>query len=116
MNEKISLSDLNNDDSLIPWNKLFTEEDVGIDNFDMKDLSDPFKNKQQEPEKDQSYWENLFNEMNFPGMDLMAVSYFGSFGADMLDRHIQMKRIMRDFVRLLSYNYTMDLRAAGISE
>ena len=116
MNEKISLSDLNNDDTLIPWDKLFTMDEAGIDDFEMKGLSSPFENKQSEPEKDQAYWENVFNEMNFPGMDLMAVSYFGSFDADLLERHIQMKRIMRDFIRLLSYNYTMDLRAAGISE
>ncbi|MBQ8251102.1 MAG: hypothetical protein IJY92_04230 [Alphaproteobacteria bacterium] len=116
MSEKISLSDLNNDDSLIPWDKLFTEEEVGVDNFDMKTFTPPLAPKEPEPEKDQSYWENLFNEMNFPGMDLMAVSYFGAMDSNLLERHIQMKRIIRDFVRLLSYNYVMDLRAAGLSE
>lgn len=116
MSEKISLSDLNNDDSLIPWDKLFTEEEVGIDNFDMKTSVPPLPPKEPEPEKDQSYWENLFNEMNFPGMDLMAVSYFGAMDSNLLERHIQMKRIIRDFIRLLSYNYVMDLRAAGLSE
>ena len=27
-------------------------------------------------EKPQAFWEQLFKEMNFPGMDLMAVTYF----------------------------------------
>lgn len=66
--------------------------------------------------KNQDYWAARFNQLNFPGMDLMAVSYFGSFTYDMLEQHMLLKRVTRDFVRLLSYNYTMDLRAAGVSE
>lgn len=66
--------------------------------------------------KDQDFWANRFNQLNFPGMDLMAVSYFGSFTYDMLEQHMLLKRVTRDFVRLLSYNYPMDLRAAGVSE
>lgn len=118
MDNKLSLSDLNNDDTLLAWDELFTPEDLGMDaplpvenklldmpDFDMK-----------EETKGQAYWENLFNEMNFPGMDLMAVSYFASFNFDQIEQHAQMKRVMRDFVRLLSYNYVMDLRSAGLSE
>ncbi len=114
MSEKISLADLNNDDTLIPWDKLFTNEEVGLDA--QQAFTPPPEIKEPETKKDQAYWENLFNEMNFPGMDLMAVSYFGSFGSDMLERHMQMRRVMRDFIRLLSYNYPMDLRSAGLSE
>ncbi len=66
--------------------------------------------------KNQDFWAARFNQLNFPGMDLMAVSYFGSFTYDMLEQHMLLKRVTRDFVRLLSYNYTMDLRAAGVSE
>lgn len=66
--------------------------------------------------KDQDFWANRFNQLNFPSMDLMAVSYFGSFTYDMLEQHILLKRVTRDFVRLLSYHYPMDLRSAGVSE
>ncbi len=66
--------------------------------------------------KNQDYWANRFNQLNFPGMDLMAVSYIGSFTYDMLEQHLLLKRVVRDFVRLLSYNYTMELRSAGVSE
>lgn len=69
-----------------------------------------------EPEKNQDYWTNRFNELNFPGMDLMAVSYFGSFTYDLLEQHLLLRRCVRDFVRLLSYNYVNDLRSAGVSE
>ena len=66
--------------------------------------------------KNQDYWANRFNQLNFPGMDLMAVYYIGSFTYDMLEQHLLLKRVVRDFVRLLSYNYTMELRSAGVSE
>ncbi len=66
--------------------------------------------------KDQDYWANRFNQLNFPGMDLMAVSYFGSSSYDLLEQHMLLKRVTRDFVRLLGYNSTMELRSAGVSE
>ncbi len=66
--------------------------------------------------KNQDYWTQRFNEMNFAGMDLMAVSYFGSFTYDLFEQHMLLKRVTREFVRLLSYNYAMDLRSAGVSE
>ena len=47
--------------------------------------------------------------MNFPGMDLMAVTYFSSSLNNPIDTHIRMRRLIRDFARLLSYNYVMDL-------
>lgn len=72
--------------------------------------------QRQKTVKDQDYWTHRFNEMNFAGMDLMAVSYFGSFTYDLFEQHMLLKRVTREFVRLLSYNYAMDLRSAGVSE
>ncbi len=66
--------------------------------------------------KDQDYWANRFNQLNFAGMDLMAVSYFGPGVYDLFEQHMLLKRVTRDFVRLLGYNYTMELRSAGVSE
>ncbi len=66
--------------------------------------------------KDQDYWAARFNQLNFAGMDLMAVSYFGLGEYDLFEQHMLIKRVARDFVRLLSYNYTMELRSAGVSE
>ena len=122
MDNRISLSDLNNDDSLISWDDLFekepTEEEAIIDKDFFKSLEalSLEAEEKEAPPKDQSYWENLFNEMNFPGMDLMAVTFFSSSLHNPIDTHLKMKRLVRDFVRFLSYNYVMDLRAAGISE
>ena len=115
MDNRISLSDLNNDDSLLSWDDLFEketpEEEPFIDKDFFKSL-EALSKKEEEKEKpphDQSYWENLFNEMNFPGMDLMAVTYFSSSLHNPIDTHLKMKRLVRDFVRL-------DLRSAGLSE
>lgn len=124
MNEGIDLSKIDNDDSLISWEELFPESseknnslfDENRANFPEDVLPDPLSNPLIKTEKNQTYWENLFNETNFPGMDLMAVSYFGSYTYDLMEQHMQFKRAIRDFVRLLSYSYVMDLRSAGISE
>ena len=118
MDNKLRLSDLNNDDSLLAWDDLFSPEELGIDMPPLENNIIPKMpdSMMVEEEKGQAYWENLFNEMNFPGMDLMAVSYFASFNFDQIEQHTQMKRVMRDFIRLLSYNYVMDLRSAGLSE
>lgn len=78
--------------------------------------SDDLLREAHQSEKGQDYWAMRFNQLNFPGMDLMAVTYFGSFTYDLLEQHLLLKRVTRDFVRLLSYNYTMDLRSAGVSE
>lgn len=67
-------------------------------------------------EDGQAYWEALFNSMNFPGMDLMAVVYFPKENEDLLGQHKTLCRTIRDFIRFLSYNYANDLRSAGISE
>ncbi len=67
-------------------------------------------------EKNQDYWANKFNQLNFPGMDLMAVSYIGVSASDLLEQHLMLRRVVRDYTRLLAYNYVNDLRSAGVSE
>ncbi len=95
------------DSGLLSWDQLFDDDSV------MRSMDEgPAVSK--EPVRDQKYWEELFNKMNFPGMDLMAVSYFGAF--DIPEKRTQFRRLSRDFLRYLSYNYPMDLRAAGVSE
>ncbi len=95
------------DGGLLSWDELFDDDSV------MRSMGEngPAAN---EPVRDQKYWEDLFNQMNFPGMDLMAVSYFGAF--DIPEKRAQFRRMSRDFLRHLSYQYPMDLRAAGVSE
>lgn len=123
MNEKVDLSQLDDDEDLISWEELFPEYASG-DSFssgsqaisDEPLLPNPLAEPIVKQERNQAYWERLFNEMNFPGMDLMAVSYFGSYTYDLMEQHVQLRRVIRDFVRLLSYNYVMELRSAGISE
>lgn len=123
MSERTDLSDIDDDENLISWEELFPEY-AGGDSFssgshtvlDEEPLSNPLAQPMVKSERNQAYWEHLFNEMNFPGMDLMAVSYFGSYTYDLMEQHVLLRRVIRDFVRLLSYNYIMDLRSAGISE
>lgn len=79
-------------------------------------LKEAIEKEEKASAKDQDYWAEKFNQQNFPGMDLMAVSYLGSFTYDLLEQHMMLRRVVRDFTRLLSYNYVNDLRAAGVSE
>ncbi len=67
-------------------------------------------------ERPQSFWEALFHEMNFPGMDLMAVSYFNLNQDDLVEQRAFFRKSVRDFLKLLGYNYANDLRSAGVSE
>lgn len=67
-------------------------------------------------DRNQAFWEMVFNETNFPGMDLMEVHYFGLDAETQLENYKLFRRISKDFIRYLGYHYVMDLRAAGISE
>ena len=64
----------------------------------------------------QEYWEKLFNNMNFPGMDLMAVTYFNLSMDDVLEQRKILRKTIQDFLKLIGYNNTNDLRSAGVSE
>lgn len=115
MDKELSFSELEKDSDLLSWDALFGEDEsskINDEDLFLGSFDDAFLKE----EKGQDYWVNLFNEMNFPGMDLMAASYFASFNFDLMEQHQFLKRKTRDFVRLLAYNYPMDLRAAGISE
>ena len=162
MSQKIDLSQLDSDESLLLWEKLFPEYATGAEKFpsgkdtvtppaqtqqqnepstvlEDKAYSSNFTNESVEPadfvtdnpemdwlnnaialeeknEKNQDYWANKFNQLNFPGMDLMAVSYIGITAPDLLEQHLMLRRVVRDYTRLLAYNYVNDLRSAGVSE
>ena len=79
--------------------------------FDTAELNDL-----QLEEQGQAYWENLFNSMNFPGMDLMAVGFYPQENPDPMARQKLLNRTIRDFVRFLSYHHANDLRSAGVTE
>ncbi len=67
-------------------------------------------------EEGQAYWESLFHEMNFPGMDLMAVVSFPTTEQTPAEQQKALTRLCRDFVRYLSYHYANNLRSAGVTE
>lgn len=104
-NKIIEATELNMDEVMPDWEALLQTFSGGEESLDNLTLE----------EEGQGYWENLFNQMNFPGMDLMAVPYFPQ-QMDMCEVHTRFRRLTRDFVRLLSYHYTNDLRSAGVSE
>lgn len=66
-------------------------------------------------EKGLEYWENLFQESNFAGMDLMGLSYYPVTinEADFLKKYTAAKRL---FIADIVANNLNDLRSAGISE
>ena len=106
LNQTLSMSStLNAEDVFHDWESLL-ETPI----FDSPDLNDL-----QLEEQGQAYWESLFNEMNFPGMDLMAVTH-QPVEADILEQQKLLNRTVRDFVRFLSYHHANDLRSAGVSE
>ncbi len=104
-NKILEASELNIDEVMPDWEALMQTFSGGTEKLEDLTLE----------EQGQDYWENLFNQMNFPGMDLMAVPYFPQ-SLDIREIHTRYRRLIRDFVRLLSYHYTNDLRSAGVSE
>lgn len=98
-----------------------TDQKVRFEYDFQRELDAFLRGKEQidEPEEDQkpqAYWEKLFNEMNFPGMDLMAVTYFNLSMDDALEQRKVLRKTIQDFLKLLGYNNTNDLRSAGVSE
>lgn len=65
---------------------------------------------------DLSYWEKLFQKMNFPGMDLVEATIFPVTLLEKINRRKQYKRVKRDFLKYLAYNYVTDLRELGLDE
>ena len=66
-------------------------------------------------EKDLEYWENLFQESNFGGMNLMGLSYYPITvnEADFFKKYTAAKK---EFIQDILKNNLNDLRSAGISE
>ena len=66
-------------------------------------------------EKGQDYWENLFQESNFAGMDLMGLSYhpITIHEDEFFKEYTRAKKV---FIADILANSLNDLRAAGISE
>ena len=66
-------------------------------------------------EKGPDYWENLFQESNFGGMDLMGLSYYPITiqEEEFFKKYTLTKR---DFIADIVANNMNDLRSAGISE
>jgi len=83
---------------------------------DLKINLSTLKLPENKEDRNQAFWEMVFNETNFPGMDLMEVHYFGLNAETQLENYKLFRRISKDFIRYLGYHYIMDLRAAGISE
>ena len=67
------------------------------------------------PEKGQDYWENLFQESNFGGMDLMGLSYYPiTIQEEEFFKKYTLEK--RAFIADIVTNNMNDLRSAGISE
>lgn len=67
-------------------------------------------------EKGTDYWQDLFNQMNFPSMDLMAVAYQPNYLHNFSKEHAVLKEKTTQFLRLLADENVKDLRAAGVPE
>ena len=66
-------------------------------------------------EKGPDYWENLFQESNFGGMNLMGLSYY-PISVQEEDFHKKYVLSKKAFIADVLANNLNDLRAAGISE
>ena len=67
-------------------------------------------------EKSTDYWQDLFNQMNFPGMDLMGVTYQPVHDSNRIKEHALLREKTAEFLKKLSNENVNDLRAAGIPE
>ncbi len=66
--------------------------------------------------EDLKFWEAKFQEMNFPGMDLVEATAYPISMSDKIERKKQYKRVKRDFLKYVAYNFVNDLRNAGLDE
>ena len=69
-----------------------------------------------EMREDLKFWEAKFQEMNFPGMDLVEATAYPISMSDKIERKKQYKRVKRDFLKYVAYNFVNDLRNAGLDE
>lgn len=66
--------------------------------------------------EDLGFWEAKFQEMNFPGMDLVEATAYPLTLLEKVNRKKQYLRVKRDFLKYLSYHFINDLREAGLDE
>lgn len=66
--------------------------------------------------KDLTFWEMTFQQMNFPGMDLVEATAYPLPPWERLAQKRQFNRVKRDFIRYVAYNSLNDLRNAGLDE
>jgi len=67
-------------------------------------------------EKGVDYWQDLFNQMNFPGMNLMAVARDNNYISKPIEEHRVLRQKTVEFLKLLSQENVNELRMAGIAE
>ena len=70
----------------------------------------------QDMREDLNFWEAKFQEMNFPGMDLVEATAYPVSLLEKINRKKQYKRVKRDFIKYLIYNFSNDLRNAGMTD
>ena len=66
--------------------------------------------------EDLTFWEAKFQEMNFPGMDLVEATAYPLSLLEKVSRKKQYKRMKNDFLKYLCYHLVNDLREAGLTE
>ena len=66
--------------------------------------------------RDLTYWEATFQQMNFPGMDLVEATAYPLSLLEKINKKKQYARAKRDFLRYISYHYANDLLDAGLDE
>ena len=66
--------------------------------------------------KDLTFWEMTFQQMNFPGMDLVEATAYPLPPWERLAQKKQFNRTKKDFIRYVAYNSINDLRNAGLDE
>lgn len=68
------------------------------------------------PEQSQKYWEDLFNKMNFPGMDLMALPRVRKVSFAPAEAYQKLRGVIPAFLAYLIKERLNDVRACGVSE
>ncbi len=75
----------------------------------------PVRFSVEEPPKDVNFWIDRFNQMYFPGMDLIEATVHNplSHSSEEKDLYVQTRR---EFLQYLYFDYKNDLRSAGFDE
>jgi hypothetical protein len=68
-----------------------------------------------EPAKDVSFWIDRFNQMYFPGMDLIETKLHTALSHSLEEKEL-FQQTRREFLQYLYFDYKNDLRSAGFDE